>query len=62
VEQLWGDYGEALDKETKKAEDDECVLVEKEDAAIPKAGESEEVPTPTLTVRKGEVTGTNVTN
>jgi hypothetical protein len=62
VEQLWGDYGEALDKENKKAEDDECVLVEKEDAAIPKEGESGEVPTSTSTVGKGEVTETSVTN
>lgn len=36
VEQLWGDYGEAVDKELRKAADDECVLVEKEDATIPK--------------------------
>jgi hypothetical protein len=62
VEQLWGDYGEALDKEKKTAEDDECVLVEKEDAAIPKEGESEEVPTPTSTVGKGEITKTSATN
>jgi hypothetical protein len=47
-----------LDNEKKKAEDEECVLVEKEDAAIPKKGEIEEVPTPASTVGKGEVTET----
>jgi hypothetical protein len=35
VEQLWGDYQEYLEKEKKKAEEDECVIVEKEDAAVP---------------------------
>lgn len=29
VKQLWGDYGKAVDKDSKKAEEDECVLVEK---------------------------------
>jgi hypothetical protein len=44
VEQLWGDYAEALEKELKKAEEEECVLVEKEDASTPKVLEE---PTPT---------------
>lgn len=33
VEQLWGDYQEGIEKENEKVEDDECVLVEKEDVA-----------------------------
>jgi len=32
VEQLWGDYSEALEKERKKSDENECVIVEKEDA------------------------------
>ncbi len=32
VEQLWGDYSEALEKEKRKAEEEECVIVEREDA------------------------------
>lgn len=31
VEQLWGDYGEAVRKEREKKEEEELVLVEKED-------------------------------
>jgi len=62
VEQLWGDYGQALDKEKKRAEDDECVLVEKDDAAIPEEGGSKEVSTPTSTVGGGEVTETSPAN
>ncbi|EPE25812.1 hypothetical protein GLAREA_01724 [Glarea lozoyensis ATCC 20868] len=31
VEQLWGDYGKLFPGDSKKAEDDECVIVEKED-------------------------------
>jgi hypothetical protein len=44
VEQLWSDYAEAVEKELKKAEEEECVLVEKEDASTPKILEE---PTPT---------------
>ncbi|KAH6716883.1 peptidase of plants and bacteria-domain-containing protein [Leptodontidium sp. MPI-SDFR-AT-0119] len=36
VEQLWSDYCDVLDKEKRKTEEDECVLVEKEDASTPK--------------------------
>ncbi|KAE8443831.1 hypothetical protein EG329_001338 [Mollisiaceae sp. DMI_Dod_QoI] len=36
VEQLWGDYAEAVEKELKKTEDEEGVLVEMEDASTPK--------------------------
>ncbi|KAH7314098.1 peptidase of plants and bacteria-domain-containing protein [Rhexocercosporidium sp. MPI-PUGE-AT-0058] len=36
VEQLWGDYSDVLEKEMRKAEEDECVLVEKEDASAPR--------------------------
>ena len=32
VEQLWGDYKEHLEKEKKRAEEEECVIVDKEDA------------------------------
>jgi hypothetical protein len=35
VEQLWGDYAEATKKEQKKAEEEELVLVEREDASTP---------------------------
>lgn len=35
VEQLWGDYGKTLAKEVEKTEDEECVLVEKEDSGTP---------------------------
>ncbi|RDL33643.1 Uncharacterized protein BP5553_08011 [Venustampulla echinocandica] len=38
ADQLWADYGEAIQKDTKKADEDECVLVEREDAATPKSG------------------------
>lgn len=44
VEQLWGDYSEAVEKEDKKSEDEECVMVEKEDASTPK--DVERTPTP----------------
>ncbi|PBP21074.1 BSP-domain-containing protein, partial [Diplocarpon rosae] len=46
VEQLWGDYCDFLDKEKKKAEEEECVLVEKEDTSSPNDCEAS-VPTPT---------------
>jgi len=36
VEQLWGDYAKAVEKEKTKAEEEECVIVEKEDATTPK--------------------------
>lgn len=55
VEQLWVDYSDALEKEKKKAEDDECVLVEKEDAATPNNGESEAPLQSTSTVKKSDV-------
>lgn len=32
MQQLWGDYQEKLKKEASKAEEEECVIVEKEDA------------------------------
>lgn len=44
VEQLWGDYAEAVKEELRKAEEEEPVLVEKEDARTP---EILEEPTPT---------------
>jgi Peptidase of plants and bacteria len=45
VEQLWRDYSEALEKETEKAEDDEeCVMVEKQDASTPKSLEGSATP------------------
>lgn len=49
VEQLWGDYAKAVEKERKSEDDEEGVLVEKEDASTPKL--VEEPPTPTT---KGE--------
>ena len=45
VEQLWGDYGNALEKEKKKAEDDECVLVDREDAAAPTNKDAKDIET-----------------
>lgn len=33
VEQLWGDYSESVENETKKNEDEECVMVEREDVS-----------------------------
>jgi len=36
VEQLWEDYQKDIEKEQGKAEEEECVLVEKEDAASEK--------------------------
>ncbi|PVH86029.1 BSP-domain-containing protein [Cadophora sp. DSE1049] len=47
VEQLWGDYSDVLEKEKRKAEDDECVIVEKEDASTPKAADGSLTPTST---------------
>jgi hypothetical protein len=45
VEQLWGDYSQAIDKESKKNEDDEeCVIVEKQDASTPKSVEEPATP------------------
>lgn len=32
VEQLWEDYGDSLEKEKKKLEEEDCVIVEKKDA------------------------------
>jgi len=62
VEQLWGDYGEALEKEKRKGEDDECVLVEKEDAATPSRGEFDEVLKSISTAEKGEAVETMAGN
>ncbi|TVY49479.1 hypothetical protein LOCC1_G000590 [Lachnellula occidentalis] len=45
VEQLWGDYGDALEKENKKREDDECVLVDREDAATPTNKDAKDIQT-----------------
>ncbi|ESZ98689.1 plant Basic Secretory protein [Sclerotinia borealis F-4128] len=36
VEQLWKDYSEYLEVEKRKAEEEECVIVEREDATTPK--------------------------
>lgn len=36
VEQLWGDYAEAVKGEERRKEEEECVLVEKEDAVTPR--------------------------
>ena len=47
VEQLGGDYSDVLDKEKRKVEDDECVLVEKEDASTPRATDGSLTPTST---------------
>jgi hypothetical protein len=44
VEQLWGDYSEALENERQKSEEEECVLVEKEDASAPKDVEGSATP------------------
>jgi hypothetical protein len=33
VEQLWGDYGKLFPGDSKKAEDEECVIVEREDVS-----------------------------
>lgn len=45
VGQLWGDYSKALEKENKKTEDDEeCVMVEKQDASTPKSVEGSATP------------------
>ena len=62
VEQLWGDYGEALEKEKKKGEDDECVLVEKEDAATPSKEEFKEVIAPKSRIKDAGVVETTVGN
>lgn len=45
VEQLWGDYGAAVEKERKKFEEEEGVLVEKEDASTPKFPKESSTPT-----------------
>jgi hypothetical protein len=36
---LWGDYSDAVEKETKPEDDEECVIVEKLDASTPKSVE-----------------------
>jgi hypothetical protein len=41
VEQLWGDYSNAIEKESKK-NDKECVIVEKEDASTSVAKSEDE--------------------
>ncbi|KAI6709723.1 hypothetical protein PZA11_002018 [Diplocarpon coronariae] len=48
VGQLWDDYSHVLEKEKKKAEEDECVLVEKEDASSPKDREASAATVTTL--------------
>ena len=57
VEQLWGDYRELLEKEKRRAEEEECVMVEKEDASTPKMRNSMDggsvEPTPTTKANKG---------
>ncbi|TVY91131.1 hypothetical protein LAWI1_G005349 [Lachnellula willkommii] len=45
VEQLWGDYRDSLKKEKKKVEDDECVLVDREDAATPTNKDAKDIET-----------------
>ncbi|KUJ10254.1 BSP-domain-containing protein [Mollisia scopiformis] len=45
VEQLWGDYSEAVEKERKQNKDEEGVLVEKEDASTPKLPKDPSTPT-----------------
>ena len=35
VDQLWGDYGEVVEKERKLAEEEECVIVDREEAQMP---------------------------
>lgn len=40
VEQLWKDYSESLQAERRKIEEDECVIVEREDATTPRTTES----------------------
>ncbi|KAI9645380.1 hypothetical protein NHQ30_006118 [Ciborinia camelliae] len=40
VKQLWKDYSEYLEAERRKAEDEECVIIEKEDATTPRKLES----------------------
>ncbi|KAJ8070770.1 hypothetical protein OCU04_001135 [Sclerotinia nivalis] len=48
VEQLWKDYSKHLEAEQRRAEEEECVIVEKEDAITPKKLESGgDKPTPT---------------
>ncbi|PMD50273.1 BSP-domain-containing protein [Hyaloscypha bicolor E] len=44
VEQLWGDYSDAVEKETKTEDDEECVIVEKLDASTPKSVEESATP------------------
>ncbi|KAL2061765.1 hypothetical protein VTL71DRAFT_7143 [Oculimacula yallundae] len=46
VEQLWGDYSDFLEKE-KRREEDEGVLVEKEDASSPRTADGAPPPTTT---------------
>ncbi|KAF7918383.1 hypothetical protein EAE99_008979 [Botrytis elliptica] len=41
VEQLWKDYSKHLEAEERKAEEEECVIVEKEDAITPTKSKSE---------------------
>jgi hypothetical protein len=54
VEQLWGDYGEVVKEEARKADEEECVVVEKEDARTPEKGGFEKKytkPVPTAIVK-----------
>ncbi|CZS92169.1 related to pathogenesis-related protein NtPRp27 [Rhynchosporium agropyri] len=47
VEQLWGDYSDALEKEKRDSEEDECVVIEKVDASSPKTAGAASTPTTT---------------
>lgn len=48
VEQLWTDYVKATEKENKNLEEEEGVLVSKEDANSPKSAEMASTPTTTI--------------
>ena len=49
VKQLWTDYQAALKKEAKKSEEEESVLVEKEDAITSSTGDSDPSSVPSQT-------------
>ncbi|KAA8573918.1 hypothetical protein EYC84_005463 [Monilinia fructicola] len=51
VKQLWKDYSDYLEAEKRKCEEEECVIVEKEDAAIPRKFESGGDDTTTLVTK-----------
>ncbi|TGO58958.1 hypothetical protein BCON_0049g00110 [Botryotinia convoluta] len=60
VEQLWKDYSKYLEAEERKAEEEECVIVEKEDAITPEQSKSEGDKVALAT--KTEATKNNPTN